>query len=68
MDLVASVLTVLLGVGGTAGIVIDKTVTDLVRGNLAKAEQLEVRVDNVPNYQVLQGKVDRARLAGRGLS
>ncbi|MFN7714343.1 MAG: DUF2993 domain-containing protein [Pseudanabaenaceae cyanobacterium] len=67
MDLVASVLTVLLGVGGTAGIVIDKTVTDLVRGNLAKAEQLEVRVDNVPNYQVLQGKVDRVRLAGRGL-
>jgi hypothetical protein len=67
MDLIASVLTVLLGVGGTAGIVIDKTVADLVRGNLAKAEQIEVRVDNVPNYQVLQGKVDRVRLAGRGL-
>ena len=67
MDLIASILTVVLGVGGTAGIVIDKTVTDLVRGNLAKAEQIEVRVDNVPNYQVLQGKVDRVRLAGRGL-
>jgi hypothetical protein len=30
-------------------------------------EELRVRVDNAPNYQLVQGKVERVRVAGRGL-
>lgn len=32
-----------------------------------RADTLEVRVDNAPNYQILLGNVDRIRVAGRGV-
>jgi LmeA-like phospholipid-binding len=67
MELIASILTGLLGVVGAPGIVLDRTVTDLVRQQIYGADVLEVRVDNTPNYQILFGKVDRLRLASRGL-
>ena len=67
MEILAAVLTSLLGLGGAPGFVIDKTATDLLRGQLFYAEQLEVRVDNTPNFQILQGRVDRIRVAGRGV-
>lgn len=67
MEILAAVLTGLLGLGGAPGIVIDKTATDLLRRQLFRADQIEVRVDNTPNFQILQGKVDRIRVAGRGI-
>ncbi|CAN1213144.1 DUF2993 domain-containing protein [Tumidithrix helvetica PCC 7403] len=67
MELIAGILTTLLGLAGTPGIVIDRVAADTLRNQLSCAETLEVRVDNAPNYQLLQGKVDRIRLAGRGL-
>jgi hypothetical protein len=67
MELIAGLLTTLLGIAGTPGILIDRIAADTLRNQLSCAEALEVRVDNAPNYQLLQGKVDRVRLAGRGL-
>jgi len=67
MEFLAAILTGLLGVAGSPGIVIDRLITDTLRGQLFRADQLEVRLDNTPNYQLLQGKIDRVRLAGRGI-
>jgi hypothetical protein len=67
MEFLAALLTSLLGLAGAPGVVIDNTAADLLRSQLVSAEKLEVRVDNTPNFQILQGKVDRIRLAGRGL-
>lgn len=67
MELFAGILTSLLTLGGSAGIIVDKVATDLLRQQLVRAEQLEVRVDNAPNHQILQGKIDRVRVAGRGI-
>jgi len=67
MEIFAAVLTGLLGVVGAPGVVIDRLITDALRGQLVQAEQLEVRLDNTPNYQLLQGRIDRVRLAGRGI-
>jgi hypothetical protein len=67
MELLAGLLTTLLGIAGTPGIVIDRIAADTLKNQLSCAETLEVRVDNAPNYQLLLGKVDRIRLAGRGL-
>ena len=67
MEFFAAVLTGLLGVAGAPGIVIDRLITDALRGQLVRADRLEVRLDNTPNYQLLQGKIDRVRLAGRGI-
>jgi hypothetical protein len=67
MEILAALLTSLLGLAGAPGAVIDNAASDLLRGQLVRAEKLEVRVDNTPNFRILQGKVDRIRMAGRGL-
>lgn len=56
-----------LGLLSPAGLVIDRTALDAIRSQFEKVEQLQVRVDNAPSYQLLQGKVERVRIAGRGL-
>lgn len=67
MEAIASILAALLGIVSTPGIVIDQVATDLLRQRLVKAETLEVRIDNTPNYQILFGRVDKIRLAARGV-
>jgi hypothetical protein len=67
MELFAGLLTSVLGLAGAPGIAIDRIVTDFLRGQIVRADVLEVRVDNAPNYQILLGNVDRIRVAGRGV-
>jgi hypothetical protein len=67
MEIFAAVLSGLLAGAGAPGVVIDRLITEALRGQLVRADQLEVRLDNTPNYQLLQGKIDRVRLAGRGI-
>ena len=67
MELFAGLLTTVLGLACSPGIAIDKIATDFLRGQIVRADVLEVRVDNAPNYQVLLGNVDRVRVAGRGV-
>lgn len=67
MELLTILLSALLGLLSPVGIVTDKIIEGNLRSRLSKVEQLQVRVDNTPNYQLLQGKVDRVRIAGRGL-
>jgi hypothetical protein len=67
MELFAGLLTSVLGLAGTPGIAIDRIATDFLRGQIVRADVLEVRVDNAPNYQILLGNVDRIRVAGRGV-
>lgn len=67
MELFAGLLTTVLGLAGAPGIAIDKVATDFLRGQIVRADVLEVRVDNAPNYQILLGNVDRIRVAGRGV-
>jgi LmeA-like phospholipid-binding len=67
MEIFAAVLSGLLAGAGAPGVVIDRLITEALRGQLVRADRLEVRLDNTPNYQLLQGKIDRVRLAGRGI-
>lgn len=67
MELFAGLLTTVLGIAGAPGIAIDKIATDFLRGQIVRADVLEVRVDNSPNYQILLGNIDRIRVAGRGV-
>lgn len=67
MEFFSILLSGLLVFLSPAGLVIDKVVEGAVRSRFDKIEQLQVRVDNTPNYQALQGKVDGVRIAGRGL-
>lgn len=67
MEFFAGLLTTVLGLAGTSGIAIDRIATDFLRGQIVRADTLEVRVDNAPNYQILLGNIDRIRVAGRGV-
>ena len=67
MELLTVVLSGLLLLISPVGIVVDQVAANAIRSRLAGAESLEVRVDNGPSYQLLQGRVDKVRIAGRGI-
>jgi hypothetical protein len=67
MEVLVILLSSLLALISPVGIVGDRLVQNAIRKQLAGAEQLLVRIDATPTYQLLQGKADRIRIAGRGL-
>lgn len=67
MEALAVILTSVLGLGSSLGIISDRLVENGIRQQVPKIEQLAVRVDNSPNYQFIQGRIDRVRLASRGV-
>ncbi|YAI82457.1 MAG: LmeA family phospholipid-binding protein [cyanobacterium endosymbiont of Rhopalodia sterrenbergii] len=50
-----------------AGLVVDKIVADTIRSQVNDVEELAVRIDNTPSYQSTQGRIDRVRIASRGI-
>lgn len=46
---------------------VDRVAQTTIRKQFEAVEQLEVRIDSAPSYQIVQGKADRIRIAGRGL-
>lgn len=60
-------LTGVLGFLSPAGLVADQVIEQGIRRSVAGVEELAVRVDNTPSWQIIQGKVQRARIASRGL-
>jgi LmeA-like phospholipid-binding len=67
MEPLTIALSVLLGLITPLGVVSDRVAEQQIRKQLYKAESLQVRIDNAPSYQLLHGKVDKVRMAGRGL-
>ncbi|MGG6240227.1 LmeA family phospholipid-binding protein [Nodosilinea sp. AN01ver1] len=67
MELITIILSTLLGVVATGGVVVDTLAEAALRDQLAEAETLEVRIDNVPNYQLAGGRIDHTRIAARGV-
>jgi hypothetical protein len=67
MEWAVGILTTLIGIAGTPGIVIDRVATDFVHAQIHSADVLAVRIENTPNYRILRGDVDRILVAGRGV-
>jgi hypothetical protein len=67
MEFLTILLSGLLGLISPVGIVVDGTAENAIRSQFASFGELRVRVDNAPSYQLLQGKVERLRIAGRSL-
>lgn len=67
MEFLTILLSSLLGLIAPTGLAVDRTAENAIRSQLNKVDRLEVRVDNAPSYNLLQGKVERVRIAGRGL-
>ncbi len=67
MELLTLVLTGILTLVSPVGVTFDNIAEGDIREALHDAEQLEVRLDNAPNYALLRGNIQRLRFAGRGL-
>ncbi|MGD1909429.1 MAG: DUF2993 domain-containing protein [Rivularia sp. (in: cyanobacteria)] len=50
-----------------AGVVVDTAAENAIRSQFTTIEKLQVRVDNAPTHQLLQGKIEKIRIAARGL-
>jgi hypothetical protein len=67
MEFFTILVSSLLALVSPVGLVVDQIALNAIRSQFEKVDQLQVRVDNAPSYQLLQGKVERVRIAGRGL-
>ncbi len=67
MELITILLSTLMGILGSGGVVIDTLSEAALRDQIAGAEALHVRIDNVPNYQIVNGRIEHALIAARGV-
>lgn len=67
MEFLTILLSALIGVISPAGLIVDSIAENAIRDQFDAVEELDVRVDNAPSYQLLQGRIDRVRIAGRGI-
>ena len=67
MEFLTIFLSSLVGLISPTGVVADRVAANAIRSQFVQVESLRVRIDNAPSYQIISGKVDRVRVAGRGL-
>ncbi len=67
MEFLSVLLSVLLGIVSPGGLAVDQLVEDAIRSNVDRVEALDVRIDNTPTFQLVQGKVNKIRIAGSGV-
>ncbi len=65
MELLTILLSGLLTLISPIGLVVDRTAAKKIRSQFLQVEQLQVRIDNAPTYQLLQGKINRIRIAAK---
>ncbi|MBW4508378.1 MAG: DUF2993 domain-containing protein [Scytonematopsis contorta HA4267-MV1] len=65
MELITILLSGLLTLISPIGLVVDRTVEKRIRSQFLQVEQFQVRIDNAPTYQLLQGKINRIRIAAK---
>ncbi len=67
MELFTILLSSLLALISPAGVILDRVIDENIRAQVKGVEQLAVRLDNTPSYQIIEGKVDKIRIASRGI-
>lgn len=67
MEIITYLLASILGIVSPGGLIIDHIIANRIRERVPDIEQLAVRVDNTPSYQIINGQVDRLRIASRGV-
>ena len=67
MELITIILSGVLAVFSSGGWIINAIAHKQLNSYIDSAEELAIRIDNVPNYQIARGKLERLRVAGRGI-
>ncbi|MGL5938932.1 MAG: LmeA family phospholipid-binding protein [Waterburya sp.] len=68
MEILTIVLSGLLSFISGGGIILDSVAIHRLRSQIISLDQQAIRVDNTPSYQIAQGKVQKVRIATRGLT
>jgi LmeA-like phospholipid-binding len=67
MEFFAILLSGLLAILSPINFGGEAIVAQQLKKQFVAVEDLVVRIDNAPNYQIVQGKIDQIRIAGKGL-
>ncbi|MEC4985997.1 MAG: DUF2993 domain-containing protein [Oscillatoria sp. PMC 1068.18] len=67
MEFITVFLASLLSVFTPGGAILDSSIENAFRSRLTAVEELQIRIDNTPSYQIISGKVERVRFASRGV-
>ena len=67
MDWFVIALTGFLTFISPVNLIGDRLIAEQIRSRVYQVEDLSVRVDNAPSFQAVQGKIERLRIASRGL-
>lgn len=67
MELITIILSGILSALSNGGWVTEAIAENVLASNVESVETLEIRVDNRPNYQLVNGKLDKLRIATRGI-
>ncbi len=67
MEFLTILLSSLLLIFSSSGLIVDSIIEKNLRQQVKNVEKLEVRIDNTPSYQLLEGKIDRVRISTHGL-
>ncbi len=67
MEFITIILSSLIAIISPVGAIVDTTVESRLRDSVTSIEEIKVRIDNAPSYQILQGKAQRVRIATRGM-
>lgn len=67
MNALTVVVTTLMGLFSVVGAVPDTVIETGIRDQVEQVETLSVRTDLATHHQLLEGKIDRLRIAARGL-
>lgn len=68
MELLLILLSGLFSVVSPGGLVLDFLADNLLNAEIEEIEQLATRIDNTPSYQLATGKLDKIRIASRGVN
>lgn len=66
MEVLTIVLSSLFALTSGGGLVVDTVAAKQIRSQVLSVETQAVRIDNSPNYQAAQGKLQKVRIATRG--
>ncbi|MGV2828347.1 LmeA family phospholipid-binding protein [Myxosarcina sp. GI1(2024)] len=67
MEIFTIALLGLLGTLSSGGLIVDFLVDKNLRSQIVSVEERAIRIDNLPNYQIAGGKLQKVRLAARGV-
>ena len=67
MEILTIVLASLLSLASSGGVIVDSVAANRLRSQVLGIEEQAIRIDNSPSYQVAGGKLQKVRIATRGV-